>query len=141
MIAAKRSGSVAHVSLSDGSDPAASNSSAPILTSDDASSPHAGVAGEEASTGSPAGEVPLEPLPYDGVASVAVGTVLWAIASVIGLVLLDDLRADGHLWWLATALCGCGLGLLGLWVVLRRRNRLRAVASGQASSRSSSAAR
>jgi hypothetical protein len=36
-----------------------------------------------------------------------------------------DLRHDGHLWWLATAACGFGLGLLGLVIVIRRRNRIR----------------
>ncbi|SNQ49391.1 conserved hypothetical protein [Frankia canadensis] len=69
---------------------------------------------------------PPEPLPYDGVASVAVGTALWGIAAVVMLFFLDDLRTDGHLWWLATAVCGFGLGLVGLWVVVRRRRRLRA---------------
>ncbi len=66
-----------------------------------------------------------EPLPYDGVASVAVGTVLWAIAAIVLLFFLDDLRDDGHLWWLATAICGFVLGLAGLWIVVRRRGRRR----------------
>ncbi|MCK9895105.1 DUF2530 domain-containing protein [Frankia sp. AgB32] len=66
-----------------------------------------------------------EPLPYDGVASVAVGTVLWALAAVVMLFFLDDLRDDGHLWWLATAICGFVLGLAGLWIVVRRPSRLR----------------
>jgi len=75
---------------------------------------------------------PPEPLPYDGVVSVAVGTVLWGIAAVVMLFVLDDLRADGHLWWLATAISGFGLGLAGLWIVVRRRHRLRATAAAQA---------
>lgn len=74
----------------------------------------------------PAAPTELEPLPYDGVVSVAVGTVLWAVTAVIMLFFLDDLRDDGHLWWLATAICGFVLGLAGLWIVVRRRNRLRA---------------
>ncbi|MCM3924724.1 DUF2530 domain-containing protein [Frankia sp. AiPs1] len=86
-----------------------------------AGDPAAGVAGGPASTAPPA----PQPLPYDGVISVAVGTVLWAVAALVMLVFLDDLRDDGHLWWLATAICGFGLGLAGLWVVIRRRNRLR----------------
>ncbi len=85
------------------------------------SDPAGGVAGGSASTDPPA----LQPLPYDGVVSVAVGTVLWAVAALVMLVFLDDLRDDGHLWWLATAICGFGLGLAGLWIVIRRRNRLR----------------
>ncbi|THJ71874.1 DUF2530 domain-containing protein [Candidatus Frankia alpina] len=86
------------------------------------SDPAAGVAAGPVPTGPP----PLQPLPYDGVVSVAVGTVLWAVAALVELVFLDDLRDDGHLWWLATAICGFGLGLAGLWIVIRRRNRLRA---------------
>jgi hypothetical protein len=68
---------------------------------------------------------PPEPLPNDGVASVAVGTALWAVAALVMLFFLDDLRGDGRLWWLATAICGFVLGLAGLWIVVRRRNRLR----------------
>lgn len=71
----------------------------------------------------------LAPLPYDGVASVAVGTVLWLVALVAMLPFTDDLRRDGRLWWIATAACGFVLGLVGLWIVVRRRNRLRAAES------------
>ncbi|WP_307874451.1 DUF2530 domain-containing protein [Frankia nepalensis] len=67
----------------------------------------------------------LAPLPYDGVGSIAVGTGLWLVALVVMIPFVDDLRADGHLWWLATAACGFGLGLLGLVIVVRRRARLR----------------
>ncbi|WP_035752302.1 DUF2530 domain-containing protein [Parafrankia discariae] len=74
----------------------------------------------------------LRPLPYDGVRSVAVGTVLWLIALLVMIPFADDLRADGRLWWIATAAVGFGLGLMGLWVVVRRRNRLRAAAASTA---------
>ncbi|MCK9903373.1 DUF2530 domain-containing protein [Parafrankia colletiae] len=67
----------------------------------------------------------LRPLPYDGVRSVAVGTVVWLVALLVMLPFTDDLRADGRLWWIATAAVGFGLGLPGLWVVVRRRRRLR----------------
>jgi Protein of unknown function (DUF2530) len=70
----------------------------------------------------------LEPLPYDGVGSVAVGTVVWLVALVVMLPFTGDLRADGHLWWIATAATGFGLGLLGLVYCVRRRNRLRRAA-------------
>ncbi|ABD09485.1 DUF2530 domain-containing protein [Frankia sp. CcI156] len=79
--------------------------------------------GEPAATTRPSAP---EPLPYDGVASVAVGTVLWAIAALVMAFFLDELRGDGRLWWFATAICGFVLGLAGLWIVIRRRNRLRA---------------
>ncbi|KLL09902.1 MULTISPECIES: DUF2530 domain-containing protein [Protofrankia] len=67
----------------------------------------------------------LEPLPYDGVLSVRVGTVLWLVALIVMLPFWDDLRADGHLWWIATAAVGTLLGLVGVWSTTRRRNRLR----------------
>jgi len=67
----------------------------------------------------------LAPLPYDGVGSVAVGTVLWLIALAVLIPFAGRLRHDGHLWWLATAACGFGLGLVGLFIVIRRRNRIR----------------
>ncbi|MCK9930983.1 DUF2530 domain-containing protein [Frankia sp. Mgl5] len=73
--------------------------------------------------------VELRPLPYDGVRSVAVGTVMWLIALLVMIPFADDLRADGRLWWIATAAVGFVLGLMGLWVVVRRRNRLRTTAA------------
>jgi hypothetical protein len=71
----------------------------------------------------------VEPLPYDGLASVAVGTVLWLVALVVMLPLAGRLDAEGRLWWVATAAVGFGLGLLGLFIVIRRRARLRKPAS------------
>jgi Protein of unknown function (DUF2530) len=82
-----------------------------------------------ATVAGPDQEVPppatLAPLPYDGVRSVTAGTVLWLVALVVMIPLAGDLRRDGHLWWLATAACGFGLGLVGLVIVIRRRARLR----------------
>ena len=73
-------------------------------------------------------QLEVEPLPYDGVASVAVGTGLWLVALLVMLPFSGDLEADGRLWWVATAAVGFVLGLAGLWVVVRRRNRLRSSA-------------
>ena len=82
----------------------------------------------------------VEPLPYDGVASVTVGTILWFIALIVMIPFADDLEADGRLWWIATAAVGFGLGLLGIWIVVRRRNRLRAAAAAADAARATSAA-
>lgn len=60
----------------------------------------------------------------DGIAVVSLGTALWAIALVLSLVFEDHLRRDGHLWWIAAAACGVGLGVLGIAYCVRRRNRL-----------------
>lgn len=68
------------------------------------------------------------PRPYDtdGIGAVALGTVVWFVAFLVLLALHDRLRHDGHLWFIATALAGWLLGLLGVYVCVRRRNRLRA---------------
>jgi Protein of unknown function (DUF2530) len=83
-----------------------------------------GTAGGADGGGTPTG-AGLAPLPYDGVGSVAVGTVLWLVALLVMIPLVGPLRHAGHLWWLATAACGFCLGLLGLFIVIRRRNRIR----------------
>lgn len=81
------------------------------------------------SNGTPAGDASARiaaltstPVDADGVAAVALGTAGWAIA---GLVLLVFFRAElaeaGTSWWLWVCLVGCGLGLLGLPYVIRRR--------------------
>jgi Protein of unknown function (DUF2530) len=76
----------------------------------------------------PAGPPQLEPLPYDGVLSVTVGTAVWFVALIIMLPLAGRLNDGGHLWWLATAAVGFGLGLVGIRMTSRRRARLRAAA-------------
>lgn len=60
----------------------------------------------------------------DGIAVVSLGTVLWAIALVLSIVFEDHLRRAGHLWWIAVAACGFGLGVVGIAYCVRRRNRL-----------------
>ena len=67
----------------------------------------------------------VPPVDVDGVQSVLVGLAGWVVASVVVLVRLDALRADGRGWWLVTALVGIGLGLIGLAYTTRRRARLR----------------
>jgi Protein of unknown function (DUF2530) len=64
----------------------------------------------------------------DEVTPVAVGTAVWALLFVIGLVIRGDLRNDGREWWIWTAAAGVALGLFGYWFMLRRQARLRAAA-------------
>ncbi len=71
-----------------------------------------------------------EPLEVNAVKVVAIGTVLWAIALIGCLAFLPRLRADGHLWWVPTAVVGLLLGLLGIWVCRRREIRLRRPEAG-----------
>jgi hypothetical protein len=65
------------------------------------------------------------PLPYDGVLTVTVGTGLWLGALIVLLPFWSDLHRDGHLWWIATAATGFGLGLVGVWYCRRRSASLR----------------
>lgn len=63
------------------------------------------------------------PVDADGVMAVALGTAAWAVAGLVMLVFFrSDLAAAGDTWWLWVCVVGCGLGLLGLPYVIRRRN-------------------
>lgn len=65
------------------------------------------------------------PLPYDGVLTVTIGTGLWLVALIVLLPFWSHLRRDGHLWWIAAAAVGFGLGLLGIAYCRRRAASLR----------------
>ncbi|HEX7353207.1 MAG TPA: DUF2530 domain-containing protein [Mycobacteriales bacterium] len=79
---------------------------------------------EGEAAGAPAPAPTAVAVDVDGIAVVSIGTVLWAVALALSLVYEDHLRRDGHLWWIATAACGVGLGLLGIVYCVRRRRRL-----------------
>ena len=68
-------------------------------------------------------EVP--PLDVDGVQAATVGTVAFAVASVIMAVGYDWLAAAGDGWWLGVGVCGFGLGLISLGYTISRRRRRR----------------
>lgn len=63
----------------------------------------------------------VEPLDVDGVRTVAVGTVLWAVAFVLLLPFYGRLVDSGRDWWLWTCVAGFGLGLIGVDYCRRRR--------------------
>lgn len=67
---------------------------------------------------------PVEPFDVDGVRTVAVGTAAWVLAFLALLPFRSRLAESGHGLWLWTCLAGAGLGLLGLEVVRRRRERI-----------------
>jgi hypothetical protein len=54
------------------------------------------------------------------IAPVAVGTAVWALLLVIGLVIRDDLDSGGREWWISSAGAGVVLGVVG-YLYLRRR--------------------
>jgi Protein of unknown function (DUF2530) len=66
----------------------------------------------------------VRPRDVDGVRTVAVGTVLWAITFVVLALFRDNLDAQGVGWWLWTCLAGVGLGLLGLEYTRKRRDAI-----------------
>lgn len=66
----------------------------------------------------------VDPLDVDGVRTVLVGSIAWAIAFVALLPFYGELEAEGRTWWLWTCLAGFGLGLFG-YEYCRRRRRTR----------------
>ena len=68
-------------------------------------------------------EVP--PLDVDGVQAATVGTVAFAVASVIMAVGYDRLATAGDGWWLGVGISGFGLGLISLGYTISRRRRRR----------------
>ena len=68
-----------------------------------------------------------DPIPVrtDDRKAVLVGFALWLIALGGMLFFVTTLVANGHVWWLWTALVGLGLGLVLLVYTHRRRHRSR----------------
>ena len=56
---------------------------------------------------------------------VAIGTVVWAIALVVLIVLQPRLEESGTTWWIGVAVVGLITGLLATAFLIRRRRRLR----------------
>ncbi|HEX9034842.1 MAG TPA: DUF2530 domain-containing protein [Streptosporangiaceae bacterium] len=62
----------------------------------------------------------------------AAGTIAWAVALVVLLILRSQLSSSDH-WWIWTCVVGVGLGLFGLAYVPRlKRSRARKAARGGA---------
>jgi len=78
----------------------------------------------------------LEPLQVTGITTVTIGTVVWAIATLVLLALHNKLEASGRGDWPQIAAAGTFLGLLGMRFAKRRAARtLRAQTSQQDTSR------
>lgn len=68
----------------------------------------------------------VQPLDTDGVAALAIGTALFAIAFVIALLFSKTLIDRDSTWWIGVCAAGFGLGVLGTAFVTRRRSAYRA---------------
>lgn len=65
----------------------------------------------------------LHALDTDGVPIVIIGTVLWAAALVVLLVLHTRLSHDGRGWWIWVAVAGLALGVIGVPYLRRFQRR------------------
>jgi hypothetical protein len=71
------------------------------------------------------GEPPeVKPVDVDGVRTVAIITVLWALAFVVLAFFRSELDDAGRGWWIWACLAGVGLGLLGLEYCRKRRDAI-----------------
>jgi hypothetical protein len=68
----------------------------------------------------------VAPLDTDGVAAIAIGTALFAIALVVALLFSKTLIERDATWWIWVCAAGFGLGILGTVFAARRRTAYRA---------------
>ena len=78
--------------------------------------------GKEAKTNGE--KLALEPLEIDGITAVLVGTIVWTVATVIMILMRDQLEASGRGNWIWICACGVLLGLLGIRYTRRRAARI-----------------
>lgn len=71
-------------------------------------------------------QAPIEPVDDSGVRAAIIGTLLFAVATVVLAVRYTALVAQGHGWYLGVAVAGTVLGGAGvLWTLRRSRSRKR----------------
>jgi hypothetical protein len=66
----------------------------------------------------------LTPLEVDGITAVTIGTGLWSVATLVMVLMRDQLEASGRGNWIAIGVCGIILGLLGMRYTKRRAARI-----------------
>ena len=65
-------------------------------------------------------QAPIRPLDEDGITATITGTALFALATIVMLVVRRRLEAGGHGWWLWVGVTGVVVGGIG-YVYCRRR--------------------
>ena len=68
-------------------------------------------------------QAPIRPLDENGITATVIGTVLFAVATVVLLVLRARLDAGGRGWWIWVGVSGVLLGLVGYAYCRRRAAR------------------
>jgi hypothetical protein len=66
----------------------------------------------------------LTPLEVNGITAVTIGTGIWSVATLIMVLMRDQLEASGRNNWIAIGVCGIILGLLGMRYTRRRAARI-----------------
>ena len=66
----------------------------------------------------------LKPLEVNGITAVTIGTGIWSVATLIMVLMRDQLEASGRGDWIAIGVCGIILGLLGMRYTKRRAARI-----------------
>jgi hypothetical protein len=66
----------------------------------------------------------LTPLEVNGITAVTIGTGIWSVATLIMVLMRDQLEASGRDNWIAIGVCGIILGLLGIRYTKRRVARI-----------------
>ena len=64
------------------------------------------------------------PLEVNGITAVTIGTGIWSVATLIMVLMRDQLEASGRNNWIAIGVCGIILGLLGMRYTKRRAARI-----------------
>jgi hypothetical protein len=78
----------------------------------------------QSSPGVSASNRELTPLEVDGVTAVTAGTVIWSVATLIMVLMREQLENDGRGNWIAIGVAGIVLGLLGMRYTKRRVARI-----------------
>jgi hypothetical protein len=66
----------------------------------------------------------LTPLEVNGITAVTIGTGIWSVATLIMVLMRDQLEASGRGNWIAIGVCGITLGLLGMRYTKSRAARI-----------------